>query len=139
MADRKCFGGGVHGKVGMDNAIDLGGGDNRPRAAAIERDRQFRLPPQQRKKRDNQPGALRGASLLDVEHQNAGLRRELKLHDASALEPHRLSGQPQVGAPDAAMLDEAARHPARGVGRNREAQVLRRLNHRRVHAHHLAP
>ncbi len=43
----------------MDNAIDLARSDNRPRSGAIERDRQFRLSPQQRKQRDNQPGAVR--------------------------------------------------------------------------------
>ena len=34
--------------------------DDRARAGAIERDRQFRLPPQLRKQRDNQTGAMRG-------------------------------------------------------------------------------
>jgi len=49
MADRKCFGRGVHGEAGMDNALDPARGDDRPRPGAIERDRQFRLSRQQRK------------------------------------------------------------------------------------------
>jgi hypothetical protein len=55
----------------MDNAIDLAGGDNRARAGAIERDRQFRLPPEQRKKRNNQPGTMRGK---DRQHELDGIR-----------------------------------------------------------------
>ncbi len=46
MADRKRFGRRVHGQIGMADAIDLAGGHDRARAGAIERDRQFRLPPQ---------------------------------------------------------------------------------------------
>ena len=31
MADRKGFGRGVHGEIGMDDAVDLARGDDRPR------------------------------------------------------------------------------------------------------------
>jgi hypothetical protein len=74
MADRKCFGRGVHGEAGVDNAVDPARRDDRPRPGAIERDRQFRLPPQQRKQRDNQPGAVR------CEHRQHELDRVRKLN-----------------------------------------------------------
>ena len=54
MADRKRFGGGVHGEIGMVDAVDLARGHDRARAGAIERHRQFRLPPEQRKQRDHE-------------------------------------------------------------------------------------
>ena len=60
MADRKGFGGGIHGEIGMHDAVDPAHAHDRPRSGAIERDRQFRLPPQQREQRHHQPGAVRG-------------------------------------------------------------------------------
>ena len=59
MADRKCLGRGVHGEIGMMTPSILLDGHDRPRAGAIERHRQFRLPPEQRKQRDDQAGAMR--------------------------------------------------------------------------------
>ena len=56
----------------MDNTVDLARGDNRPRSGAIERDRQLRLSPQQRKQRDNQPGAVRGKHR---QHELDGVRQ----------------------------------------------------------------
>ena len=46
MADRKRFGRGVHGQIGIDDAVDLARGHDRPRRGAVERHGQFRLPPQ---------------------------------------------------------------------------------------------
>ena len=60
MADRERFGGGVHGEIGKGNAVDLARGHDRPRCGAVERHGQFRLPPQQRQRRDHQPGAIGG-------------------------------------------------------------------------------
>ena len=60
MADRKGFGRGVHGEIGMQHAIDPAHAHDRPRPGTVERDRQFRLPPQQREQRHHQPGAMRG-------------------------------------------------------------------------------
>ena len=60
VADRECFDRGVHGEVGMVDAVDPARGHDRARPGAIERDRQFRLPPEQRKQRHDQPGAMRG-------------------------------------------------------------------------------
>ena len=47
-------------------------GHDRARAGAIERDRQFRLPPEQRKQRDDQPGAMRGQH---GQHEFDGIRQ----------------------------------------------------------------
>ena len=43
----------------MSDAVDLARGHDRPRPGAIERDRQFGLPPEQRKQGNDQPGAVR--------------------------------------------------------------------------------
>ena len=60
MADRERFGGGVHGDVGIDDAVDLARGHDRPRGGAVERHGQFRLPPEQRQHRDDEAGAEGG-------------------------------------------------------------------------------
>ena len=83
MADRKGFGRGVHGEAGMDHAIDPARGDDRPRPGAIERDRQFRLSPQQRKQRDNQPGAVR----CEYRQHELGGVRQLNRDDRVGRQP----------------------------------------------------
>ena len=54
MTNRKGLDRRVHGEVGVIDAVDLARGHDRPRAGAIERHRQFRLPPEQRHQRDDQ-------------------------------------------------------------------------------------
>ena len=60
MADRKRFGGGVHGQISIDDAVNLGRRYDRPRRGTVERHGQFRLPPQQRKHGDHQSSAIGG-------------------------------------------------------------------------------
>ena len=60
MADRERFGGGVHGDVRIDHAVDLARGHDPPRGGAVERHGQFRLPPEQRQHRDDEAGAEGG-------------------------------------------------------------------------------
>ena len=85
VADRKSFGGGVHGEVGVDDAVDPADGDDGARAGAVERDRQFRLAPQQRQQRDHQAGAMRG------QHGQRELDRVRQLH-----RDHRIGRQARL-------------------------------------------
>src|ERR1700676_3477466 len=89
VAYRERFGRGVHGEVGMADAVDLACGHDRPRAWAIERPRQFRLPPELRKQGDNQPGPIRckhrqheldGIRQLDSDH---GIDRQAGFNEVS--------------------------------------------------------
>ncbi len=56
----------------MVDAVDLARGHDRPRAGAIERHRQFRLPPELRKQGDNQPGPKCGKHR---QHEFDGVRQ----------------------------------------------------------------
>ena len=82
MADRKAFRRCVHGDVGVNHAIDPARGDDGARAGAVERDRQFRLPPQQRHDRYDQAGAVRG------KHRQREFDRVRQLH-----RDHGIGGQ----------------------------------------------
>ena len=72
VADRERFGGGVHRKIGMIDAVDPARGHDRARPGAVERDRQLGLPPQQRKQRDDEAGAVRGEH---GQHELDGVRK----------------------------------------------------------------
>ena len=56
----------------MTDAVDPARGHDRPRPGAIERDRQFGLPPEQGKQRHDQPGAMRRQ---DRQHEFDGVRQ----------------------------------------------------------------
>ena len=108
MADRKRLDRGVHGEIGMADAVDPAHGDNGSRAGAIERDRQFRLPPEQRKQGDNQPGAMRRQHR---QHEFDGVRQLNR--------DHRIGRQ--------AGFDEMRRQRRDRPLGLRECQALRRL------------
>ena len=59
MADRKRLGGGVHRKVSVIDAVDFTCRHDGTSASPIERNRQFRLPPEQREHCNNQASAVR--------------------------------------------------------------------------------
>jgi len=48
VADRERLDRGIHGEVSMADAVDPAHGHDRARAGAVERHRQFRLPPELR-------------------------------------------------------------------------------------------
>src|ERR1700730_1270250 len=56
----------------MNNAVDPAHGHDRPGTGSIERHRQFRLPPEQRKQGDDQPGTVRGEHR---QHELDGVRQ----------------------------------------------------------------
>src|SRR4051812_27049963 len=59
MTDRKGLGRRVHRQVSMLDTVDPGRGHDGARSGAIERNRQFGLPPQQREQDNGEPGAIR--------------------------------------------------------------------------------
>jgi len=108
MADRKCLGGSVHREIGVVETVDPGRCDDGTRAGAVERDRQFRLPPEQRKQRDHEPRAVRGKHGQDEFHRVGQLNRD-----------HRIIRQPG--------FDEMRRQGSnRAIGLGK-GQALRRL------------
>ena len=84
------------------------------------------------------PGGRRRTVRLHRHDEHAGRHRELVRARDRARNRHVLPGDADVAAADAAVANQPRRDEPRGVARDREAQALRRQNHRRVDADHLA-
>src|SRR5215831_14651608 len=93
---------------------------------AIERDDQIALA---------QAGSFGRTVLLDRNNQHARLKwQTVKAHDPP-VNRHVLTGDADVTAPDFSVSDEPAGHKFRRVTGDREADSLRRPDHRCIYAY----
>ena len=84
------------------------------------------------------PADGRRAVRLHRHHEHARRHRQLIVARDGARNRHVLPGHADVAAANAAVADQPRRDEPRGVAGDREAQALRRQDHRRVDADHFA-
>ena len=140
VTDRKCLRRRVHGEIGMTDAIDLRRCHDRPRAGAIERHRQFRLPPELRQQGHDQAGAMgrqhREHELYRVRqlHADHGIDRQARFDEMGRKRRNRPVGLGKGHSPrrlsgDAGLVDRIEQR--RRVGLTRQNPLKQSVERRR--------
>src|SRR5438876_7953182 len=81
-----------------------------------------------------QSGSLRWTGCFYRHHQDPRFQRQIVKSNQATMERHILNSHADVAASDFYVTDQPAGHKFGRVARNREADALRRPNHRRIHA-----